>query len=520
MSEKTTFTSKVETENKLAEETQGMNSPTFTYLNKGEPHEENEIEENGTTYKPLNGEELEKGAVILPGQTRQYESEKKLLKQIRTHIHKYVDLDEKYEKLASWYIMMTWVYDELHTVPYLRAFGDTGTGKSRFLDVIGKICYKPIMISGAATPAPVFRLLEKWKGTLMIDEGDLKQSDEKNPLVKILNCGFERNKPVMRCDKDQPDTIETHRVFGPKVISTRKRFHDKALESRCLTHTMQETDRTDIPVELPKDFYMEQSEIREKLLRYRLENKKKINRTKGQKVDLLKGKIEPRIRQSVRGFATVFHHNDEILGEIRAFLKEHQKELITERSTTWEGQIANTIYDILREEETVKNVKISSKKISERGENEKLTPQRVGQRLKTLNIETERKRYEPDDKNKKVRRSVIVFDKGKLKKLFRRYVEEFMEEEKKFDSWFDFLTNQDNNVDGVDGLDGEYGGEVDGLDGVDGEGESESGGSPKGSVQSVQCIQDENTGSEGGGSNQHLEVIKFLRSEDEKRVDI
>ena len=66
---------------------------------------------------------------------------------------------------------------------------DTGSGKTRFLLTAGSLCYKPIFASGASTVSPLFRILDSMRGTLIVDEGDFRFSDEKAELVKILNNG-------------------------------------------------------------------------------------------------------------------------------------------------------------------------------------------------------------------------------------------------------------------------------------------------------------------------------------------
>jgi len=48
-------------------------------------------------------------------------------------------------------------------------------------------------------------MLDKWRGSLIIDEADFKDSSEQNEVITILNCGFEENGPIMRCNKDNPD---------------------------------------------------------------------------------------------------------------------------------------------------------------------------------------------------------------------------------------------------------------------------------------------------------------------------
>ena len=102
-----------------------------------------------------------------------------------------------------------------------------------------------MVVAGATTTAVLFRSIEKWRGTLILEGYNPKESDEKEDETKILNCGFERFNPVLRCDKDT-GKISPFDTFGPKVISCRGEFKDQALNSRCLTEILQETSRKDL----------------------------------------------------------------------------------------------------------------------------------------------------------------------------------------------------------------------------------------------------------------------------------
>jgi len=423
---KTKKASTIDTEELLAEEIYTKNGPKLAYLNDGELKIKNRIKlEDGTVYEPRTDEATKKGTIKLPTGVEEYDSTDSLLEEIRSTIHKYVDISEKYEKLASWYVMTTWVYDELSTLSYLRALGDTGTGKSRFLDVIGNLCYKPIFISGAVTPAPIYRLIEQWKGTLMIDEGDLRRSDAMNEVITILNCGFERNKPVIRCDTNDPDKIQYFDTFGPKVIATRQEFNDKALESRCLTEKMSQTNRTDVPDQLPKSFFDKAEELRNKLLKWRFDKKKSIDVEKSQSVKI--GNVEPRLKQATRGFLAVFD-DPQIKENLFEFLKDHQRELIEQRSQTWEGMIVNTIYDTYKENGE-EPCKISPSEIAENVEEsygeKKITAGHVGKKLRSLKLETNRERVMIDGEKKQ--RRILVWDMNQLETLFERYVPEYLD---------------------------------------------------------------------------------------------
>src|SRR5438132_10155705 len=139
-------------------------------------------------YSPRNNL-LVNEVVLFPSEPVECDSESKLVEDIRAFIHRYVDISPLFEQIASYYVLFTWVYDAFNELPYLRLRGDTGSGKTRFLLTVGSLCYKPIFASGASTVSPLFRILDSMRGTLIVDEGDFRFSDEKVELVKILNNG-------------------------------------------------------------------------------------------------------------------------------------------------------------------------------------------------------------------------------------------------------------------------------------------------------------------------------------------
>jgi hypothetical protein len=69
------------------------------------------------------------------------------LAEIRSFIHRNVDVSPLYEEIASYYVLFSWVYDGFNELPYLRVRGDPGSGKTRFLLTVGSLCYKPIFAS-------------------------------------------------------------------------------------------------------------------------------------------------------------------------------------------------------------------------------------------------------------------------------------------------------------------------------------------------------------------------------------
>jgi hypothetical protein len=275
-----------------------------------------------------------------------YGSEAELLGEINKFIEKYLDIDEDYRRFACYYILLSWVYDRFYSLPYLRAIGDFGVGKSRFLDVVGGICYRSMNLSGAVSSAAMFRIINKWGGTLIFDEADFQLSNEKAEIIKILNSGFEKNRSVARVNMGDLSKIDYYNVFCPKIIATRKRFDDKALESRCLTITMKPTIRMDIPSSLGEEYLREQNQLRAKLLMYRLKHLDRIDPEMSIKIEL-EG-IEPRLRQISSPFGVLLMNNKELFDEFKVFIRKHQDELIEQRGDSLAGEVVYALFELFR----------------------------------------------------------------------------------------------------------------------------------------------------------------------------
>jgi len=231
------------------------------------------------------------------------------------------------------------------------------TGKSRALDTVGGICYKRTKISGAVTAAAIYRVLDIYRGTLVIDENDMDNDSELTGIVtKILNSGIERGTPIIRCQKEGEDDfgIQTFRVFGPKLFATRRNFEDMALESRCLTTKMQETNRpinsretNAIPfTTYSRECLATQEHLRNKLLLFRFRHLSHVPKILGENdcLDMDIGKISGRLKQVCLPFATIFRDNPETMDKFRRFLERYQKEIYGETSDSYQGRVAAAMF--------------------------------------------------------------------------------------------------------------------------------------------------------------------------------
>jgi len=318
-----------------------------------------EVEIDGIKYKPLppTYNLVDKGVILFPSQATPYESEEEILKEIQTFIHKYLDVSEVFEQIATYYVLFTWMFDRFNEVPYLRALGDFGSGKSRFLQAIGILCYKPVFTGGATTPSPIFRIINEVKGTLIIDEADFKFSDMTSEIVKILNTGYQKGMPVLRSEGKGTFEVKAYDVFCPKIVATRETFSDKALESRFLVEEMGAGKlRADIPRTLDEDFYQDARYIRNKLLMWRLKNYfEPINHNQ----DLIEG-IHPRLNQIVMPLLSIIKDNA-IRDRLRTFIIKYNSELVADRGLSWESDI---VFAILKLEHDTKASEVTVKQIT------------------------------------------------------------------------------------------------------------------------------------------------------------
>jgi hypothetical protein len=285
------------------------------------------------------------GVVLFPSEPTEYGSESDLVSRIRDFVGRHVEVSEGFEEIATYYVLFSWIYDAFHEVPYVRVRGGYGSGKTRFLLTVGSLCRLPIFASAASTVSPIFRLLEAFRGTLILDEGDFRYSDEKSEVVKILNNGNARGFPVLRTEVSPKKEFDprAYHVFGPKIVATRGFFQDKALESRCVTEDMRGgAIKSGIPLNLDERFHEEAREIRNQLLLYRLRHFKDARgETRAGARDL-----EPRLQQIFGPLISVISDASARERVVRLVAK-YNEDLAEERSESAEAQVLSVIRDLV-----------------------------------------------------------------------------------------------------------------------------------------------------------------------------
>ena len=181
-----------------------------------------------------------------------------------------------------------------------------------------------MITNGWTSLSAIFRMIEKFKWTLVIDEADISYSDTNNEMIKLFNNGYQKGSPIMRADWEwfEPRCYE---VYCPKLIGWRMEFRDKATESRCLSNIMKRSNREDLPIWLDESFYEDWLILRNKLLKFKFDNFYNVKL----KNQLIKW-IEPRLNQIINPILSLVK-TQKVEDLIIKNIKEKQSEIKIDR---------------------------------------------------------------------------------------------------------------------------------------------------------------------------------------------
>jgi len=377
---------------------------------KGRPKYPNKVGNRGRK-PPKMMDEVKAGMVLFPKEIKAIESGE-LYKMVLAHLKKYVDAPDLFQRISTSYILLSWLYDRFRVMPILRALGDFGTGKSRWLTVAGDLLYRRIRLSTASTFSPMFHLADRWQGSLVIDEGDLDWRNTQ--LETYLLTRYEKDNPFCRSDRNQPEKTEVFKAYGPTLLTTRERFRTRqasALESRCLTQVFDETEREDIPRNLPRDYDEERDRILSHLLYFRLTNFNQDFGDPNTNLPLVKNQSK-RLQQIVLPMLAVFRNDPEVTRDILTFVEQQQEALYQQRQASDEGLVLIAYLDLIDEG----NQEPAPHEIAERVNRDlpryrKISPKGVGDKMEALNLK----------RGRVGKRRFVIYNPDRIKKLRKQY---------------------------------------------------------------------------------------------------
>lgn len=150
---------------------------------------------------------------------------------LMTMIEKYIYCSAHQQSVIALWVVMTWCISSFNVAPIFSISAMTkGAGKSQLLNLIGYLCKSPVLTSNI-TPAALFRYIQEYQPTILIDEADtfLNRSED---LRGIVNAGFERSSYIIRCVGQDNEPMKFN-VFCPKAIAGIGRLTD-TIQSRSI----------------------------------------------------------------------------------------------------------------------------------------------------------------------------------------------------------------------------------------------------------------------------------------------
>lgn len=172
--------------------------------------------------------------------------------------------------VALW-IIFAWVHEEAatHSPILMVTSPEAECGKSTLLGLIILLVPRSLASVGIS-PAALFRSIEKWQPTLIIDEADVAFVQNED-LRAVVNSGWTRGQGVVRCDGDdnEPRLFST---FCPKAIGLKGKKLPDTTASRAIVIEL----KRKLAGDKVEDFRHVDShnlqELRQKLLRWKIDN--------------------------------------------------------------------------------------------------------------------------------------------------------------------------------------------------------------------------------------------------------
>lgn len=155
-----------------------------------------------------------------------------LLDEVSDTIRMFIVLDTEQAHAAALWCALTWFVDVVEVAPLaIINAPEKSCGKTQLLTVLGRMSYRPLPASNASASA-LFRAVEMWKPTILIDEADTFFRDNAE-LHGMVNAGYLRDGYVLRSEA-VGDSFEP-RMFS---VFSAKALAGIALEKHLLDATM------------------------------------------------------------------------------------------------------------------------------------------------------------------------------------------------------------------------------------------------------------------------------------------
>jgi hypothetical protein len=156
-----------------------------------------------------------------------------LIRDIVRRVRRHVVLTQDQALTVALWILMAWVHPgaAIYSPILLTTSAEANSGKTTLLNVIGFLVPRSLCTVGV-TEAVLFRSIERWEPTIIVDEADTLLVHNE-PLRTVINSGWTRGSGVPRC-AGGVKTPHLFPTFCPKAIGMKGRKLPDTTMSRCI----------------------------------------------------------------------------------------------------------------------------------------------------------------------------------------------------------------------------------------------------------------------------------------------
>ncbi|MDD3792821.1 MAG: hypothetical protein PHY74_06790 [Candidatus Bathyarchaeota archaeon] len=308
-------------------------------------------------YTPVDNDALRKGLVIVPS-TLTESTFRQVFSEIDEYSQRVYDSCSRDAliKLLTRVTVGSWFLDRFITNPHcdvagagkfapiIPIRGPSQSGKNRLSFLLRILSYRPYFEMSTYRIPSLYRPLDLWQGTLVLDEADFANTTEKSELVHFLNCRA-TGTPLSRQNPKNPKVTDTFTNFGLTILTQRKPFDDNATESRALPFYSEASDKH-LPVIETDEMLKEGLSFQNKLLYLRMKYHQEIAIKKDSWIDEL---VDHRLIASLLPLLALSRYEPTLKDTITETAKAVQKLKIEEKTNSMDGLLVNYFWEKISE---------------------------------------------------------------------------------------------------------------------------------------------------------------------------
>jgi hypothetical protein len=186
----------------------------------------------------------------------------------------------------------------------------------------------------------LYRPLDLWAGSLVLDEADFANTNEKSELIHFLNCRA-TGTPISRQDAKNPRKTDVFSNFGITILTQRRAFDDNATESRSLPYYSETTEQK-MPTTETDEMLEEGYELQNMMFYLRLKYYQKVTIDKRAWINEID---DPRLVSSLLPLLALSKFEPDIATTISTVVKDIAKLKVEQKSNSEDGMLLNALWE-------------------------------------------------------------------------------------------------------------------------------------------------------------------------------